>query len=144
MYYLDIGNDKESGQCLLGTAFDVVGLRGAFSTAGICSALPSPLHQDPTLRDPKPEEQADQSRLSCVELALLNLQSPAINSVMASIAAEYVWALLVTGGLKRFATFVSLRHGSMQSSWTTPEQVAHSVQLEPQFFVKNRTRSSGA
>jgi len=195
--YLDLGNARESGQCLLGTASTVEDLRDAFATPGICRALPAPLLQDPSLSQARPEEaeaafthkeqgggvlapgttdtqdtqdahetqgghlrrsrrsarpvQATQEvrevddlvgaagtrtavGLSCAELLQANLQSPAINPLMATIGAEYLWSLLLTGGVRRFATYLSLSPGVMASSWTTPEQVARAVAVAPTFF----------
>ena len=134
-WYLDLGNGLESGQVLLGCVETVEAMQGAFSLSGLprCSLLPSPLLQEPRLKEARPEERAD-LQLSCAELLAANAQSMTINPIMADIGADYLYRLLVTGTLKRFATTVDLACGMVRSRYTSPEALARVLGCEPSFF----------
>lgn len=126
LWWLDCGNWKESGQVLLGCTADRKQLDGAFALGGACTALPSPALQSPELLVARPEE-ADETRLSCAELAARNEQSLAVNQMVAAIAGDYLLRLLVSRDLKKFATYFDQPSGSSRSSYTTPEAVAAAV-----------------
>ncbi len=95
--------------------------------------LPSPAWQAPRLLQPLPEEiKGDQ--LSCAELAWLNHQSATINRRVAAEAADYL-LLLLSGQLKRFATFIAMDAGSARSQYTTPSEIARVVGLQPEELI---------
>ena len=120
---------------LLGCVDTVEAMAQAFSLSGLprCSLLPSPLLQEPKLKEARPEERADH-QLSCAELLAANAQSMTINPVMADIGADYLYRLLVGGDLKRFATTIDLACGIVRSRYTTPETLAKVLGCKPTFF----------
>jgi hypothetical protein len=61
--------------------------------------------------------------LSCEEMALANAQSLMINQRVAAEAADYLLRLLVTGGLKKFQTFIDLPSGTTKSTYITQENI---------------------
>ena len=141
-WWLDCGNSGESGQVLLGTTPRAQAplFRGAFS-GGMCMALPLPTWQRPELLRGGLEEQADaEERLSCAELTLRNFQSMGVNPTVAVVAADYLFRLLLTGGLRKFATYFDLASGATRSLYTTPEVVAASVGKTPAMFDGGQTR----
>jgi hypothetical protein len=130
---LDCGNFSESGQVLLGSAHTVEAMQPAFTFARQCIALPSPALQAPDLLVPRPEERENTS-LSCAELALANAQSLMINCALACEAADYVLRMLITGTLKRYATYIDLPSGRKTSSYITRESLASTLGKDSSFF----------
>lgn len=55
IWWLDCGNQRESGQVLFGSTNDPRALRSAFPLDGFCQRLPSPAMQCPDLLEPQPE-----------------------------------------------------------------------------------------
>ncbi len=135
LWWLDCGNRARSGQVLLGSTASREALQQAFPTpaARICRVLPSPAWQSPRLLQPLPEEIKGE-KLSCAEMAWLNHQSATINRRIAAEAADYL-LLLLTGQLKRFATFIAMDAGAARSQYTTPSEIARSVGLQPDELV---------
>jgi PRTRC genetic system ThiF family protein len=133
-WWLDCGNASESGQVLLGAAPSVEELAGAFSPPSVCRTLPYPALQRPELLEALPEELTD-TNLSCAEMAVLNAQSLMVNQAVAAVAADYLLRLLVTGDLRKFATYLDLAAGSARSLYTTPEAVAASCGKTPEVFA---------
>jgi PRTRC genetic system ThiF family protein len=119
IWYLDAGNNFDSGQILLGSHNCAEGLiphLEQFEKTGIMGALPSPIWQCPNLIESQPEELVN-THLSCAELATINAQSLTINQAMASIIADYLFRLTLTKDLRKFATFLNLKSGSMRSEF---------------------------
>jgi hypothetical protein len=85
------------------------------------------------LLEPTPEELADHN-LSCAELAALNRQGLVVNQRVAAEAADYLYRLTLTGGLRRFATYFELSSGVTRSRYITPEAVGRVVGRDPEFF----------
>jgi PRTRC genetic system ThiF family protein len=135
IWWLDMGNGLDHGQVLLGSTSHLFTLARAFASVPLprCSLLPSPLLQEPNLRQPRPEEQGDR-RLSCAELLAANAQSMTINPAMAVEGADYLYRLLISGNLKKFATYLDLSAGTKRSLYTTPQAVANVLGCEPSFF----------
>lgn len=121
IWWLDCGNNSDSGQVLLGSAARREQMKGAFD-AGLCSRLPSPAAQRPELLVPTKEERSSK-RMSCAELAAANLQSLNINAAVGCMAANMLTRLLLTRDLKSFACELNLAAGSMRSTYATPEAV---------------------
>ena len=108
IWWLDLGNSKESGQALLGSTCQPARLKNAFPLPDRCGALPAPSLQHPELLDPRPEELSpEKSGLSCEEMAARNAQSLVINRTVADLGAAYLVQLLFE--LQRQA-LMSLRH----------------------------------
>jgi PRTRC genetic system ThiF family protein len=119
IWYLDAGNNFDSGQILLGSHNSLEELTphlDKFKKTGIMGALPSPVLQCPNLIELRPEE-LENTHLSCAELANLNAQSLTINQTIASIVTDYLFRLSLTKDLRKFATFLNLKSGSMRSEF---------------------------
>lgn len=120
IYWLDCGNhtNSSSGQVLLGTtnqfkqqtAFDNL------KNPNFCVNLPSPSLQHPELVDARGNENVS-SHLSCAEIQARNQQSLFVNQQVAAIASEYLSALTLIGGLRRFATYFDNSSGTMRSRY---------------------------
>jgi PRTRC genetic system ThiF family protein len=125
-WWLDAGNDLNTGQVLLGNAYALCQLRGCFPCSTMCQSLPSPALQFPDLIKP-PETAAPRRDLSCRQLMLLNEQSLVVNQRVASEIGDFLMRLLLTNDLQRFATYFNLHAGTTTSSYVTPEVVARAV-----------------
>ena len=79
---IDCGNAYSSGQVLVGNLANTAGIR--LDKLGLCSGLPSPYVQEPTLLEPEPDEPA----LSCADLARRGEQSLIINAQVAAVAGQ--------------------------------------------------------
>jgi len=122
VWWLDCGNQRESGQVLLGSTNDPRALRSAFPLDGFCQQLPSPVMQCPDLLEPQPEELSHHN-LSCAELALANAQGLIVNQRVAAEAADYLARLLIHQNLRRFATWFDLASGSVKNHFITQEAI---------------------
>ena len=135
IWWLDLGNGLDYGQVLLGSTTNIQTLASAFALSPLarCSLLPSPLLQEPNLREGRPEEKQDH-QLSCAQLLAANAQSMTINPALALEGADYLYRFLITGTLKRFATYLDLPSGTKRSHYTTPQTLAIVLGCEPSFF----------
>lgn len=122
VWWLDCGNQRESGQVLLGSTNDPRSLRSAFPLDGFCQHLPSPVLQCPDLLEPQPEELSHHN-LSCAELVLANAQGLIVNQRVAAEAADYLARLLIHQNLRRFATWFDLASGSVKNHFITQEAI---------------------
>ncbi|AFZ28596.1 dinucleotide-utilizing enzyme possibly involved in molybdopterin or thiamin biosynthesis (plasmid) [Cylindrospermum stagnale PCC 7417] len=125
-WWLDCGNhaNSSSGQVLLGSTNQFT-LEVAFDNLhkpNFCINLPSPSCQHPELLTPLPEE-LNSTPLSCAEIQARNRQSLFVNQQVAVIAVEYMLALTLTGGLRRFATYFHNSTGSCRSLYTCAESL---------------------
>jgi PRTRC genetic system ThiF family protein len=140
VWWLDCGNGFTDGQVVLGSARTLARLASAFRVPTVCAQLPSPALVHPNLLVVKAEELGD-AELSCEEILARNAQSLTVNQQVAAVAGHYLVELLLTGTLKRFATYFDLQSGSMRSNYITPEAVAKAVGQTPEnLFV---TSASG-
>lgn len=108
-WWLDCGNNLQSGQVLLGnsnTSCPVI------SPLGFCSHLPMPSVLHPELLD---IIDPDENGLSCADLVQQDAQSLMINQAMAAWAAQYLYRLVVTQDLDIYATYLDLDSGSARS-----------------------------
>jgi hypothetical protein len=130
-WWLDCGNDRETGQVLLGSSCTAEDLRGSFALQTVCHALPSPAMQFPDLlRTQQATKGKERRRLSCIELMMLQEQSLMINQRIANEAGEMLARLLLYRNLQRFATFVDAEMGLQRSEFVTPEAVARATRLK--------------
>jgi hypothetical protein len=134
-FWLDCGNSNESGQVLLGSAPTVKVLKGAFVSPRTCVALPSPALQAPDLLIARPEELAD-TRMSCAELMQANLQSLAVNQMVAAVASDFLTRMLTGLPLKKFRTDFDLASGSARSRAITPTEFAACCGRGTDYFTK--------
>jgi hypothetical protein len=124
VWWVDCGNDRDTGQVLVGNCAAVDGLYGAFvPEAGVARGAPAPSLVLPELVAGAAEVLGpDDDRLSCVQRIAQDGQSPAVNEATAALAADTVWRL-TQGALDRFGVFYSLAEGTMQALRLTPEAV---------------------
>lgn len=122
VWWLDCGNKKTVGQVRLGRKWK--DNQTPLALDGYCSWLPLPSVQSPELIDVSdaPDEAspvADESHLSCAELAMRGSQSLSINFRMASIASEMLGKLLLTLDLEYYAAYVSEAAGESRKFITS-------------------------
>jgi PRTRC genetic system ThiF family protein len=134
-WWIDCGNDRETGQVLIGSATTPYQLRGAFAIDPLCQSLPSPAMQCPDLLRAVEEGPKRKQRLSCLQLMLMNEQSLMINQRIANEAGEMLTQLLLYRNLQRFATFVDTKLGVQTSEYTTPDAVARSIRRKRTDFL---------
>ena len=133
--WLDCGNEESSGQVVVGSETDAGDLEGAFTpSCKICKKLPAPSLVAPDLLEARPEELAA-SKVSCAEIAVANAQSLAVNQMVASVATDYLLRLL-TGGLKRFATYFDLESGSMRSRYITVNEISCVIKKPVEYLIQ--------
>jgi PRTRC genetic system ThiF family protein len=124
IFWLDCGNHagSSSGQVLLGTTnqFTIESSLDRKENPNFCINLPSPSLQHLELLQPLPEE-LTATPLSCTKIQARKQQSLFVNSQVAAQASEYLLALTLTGGLRRFATYFDNRAGAMRSLYNCGE-----------------------
>jgi len=128
-WWLDCGNSRHSGQVLLG-GFNNKNDAAAFPIPGYCARLPLPTQQHPELLIEEAQEEADESALSCADLALRGAQGLAVNQQVAVIAGDYLLQMLVYGTLTRFQTYFDQGSGTMRSTPITPSSVQKYLDAE--------------
>jgi hypothetical protein len=98
VWYLDCGNHAAAGQILLGSSWETDPGFYNFGGPG-CARLPSPVLLAPDILKPKPEELTN--KLSCAEMAVLNLQSESVNVRVAAEVADYLYRMVagISNGL---------------------------------------------
>lgn len=109
--WLDCGNHEGSGQVIVGGVTDARQLAGAIRL-GLCAKLPSPSLVAPELL----EATARRRREDCAAAMEDNLQSLMVNQMMAAVAAEYLYKLIVARRITTFQTVVDLGALSMRST----------------------------
>jgi PRTRC genetic system ThiF family protein len=118
-WWLDCGNHHSAGQVLLGKAsFD----SDPWRLPGFCSWLPLPSKQHPELLDDIPDAPALPA-MSCAQAALAGAQGLTINAIMATLAADMLYRMLVTRDLDRYAVYVDLGAGSARSKYILRDEV---------------------
>jgi len=118
-YGLDLGNERHSGQALLGNITNVNAIK--FDRLGLCTGLPSPYVQEPALLEPPP---ANADPLSCADLTLREEQSPVVNQQVAALAAHYAYQFLVRRELTQMATTFTLEPAVSKSYLLTKQRIA--------------------
>jgi PRTRC genetic system ThiF family protein len=117
-YCLDLGNEHHSGQVLLGNVTDPDEIK--FDRLGLCTGLPSPYIQEPTLLEPPP---ADADPLSCADMMLREEQSLVVNQQVAALGAHYAYQFLVRRELTQMVTEFTLEPPTTRSRWITEANV---------------------
>lgn len=123
-WWLDCGNTKNAGQVLLGGGYQ--GARHA-PLPGYVSWLPLPSEQHPELLRRLAGEEPHEENLSCAEMALQDSQGLAINQRMAAEAADYLVRMLITGDLRKYATYIDLESGASRSKYIHNETPGQST-----------------
>lgn len=124
VWYLDVGNARNSGQLLFGNVTRPEGLRGAFNPhLGRCRALPAPGMQRPDLLTALSVERDQAMEPDCAEAIMHDEQSRTVNQVMAALAASHLEQLLA-GTARGMATYVDLDDGTLRVVPAEPKIVA--------------------
>jgi PRTRC genetic system ThiF family protein len=114
LWQLDCGNHYESGQVLLGNWLEGKDNYQLNEKVNLCSAIKAPTQQHPELLEIAGLN-TQRSETSCGESLLRGEQSLNINSAIALTAADYLFRLLLTKDLDKYATYLDLKHGDSQS-----------------------------
>jgi hypothetical protein len=123
IFWLDCGNERNSGQILLGNALTPEELRGAFDRAtGVCRTLPAPSLQRPDLLLAPPAP-PDAQAAGCAEALIAGDQDPTINAFVADLAADWVHKLL-TGRCRWMADYFNNDDGTRAVIPADPSRVA--------------------
>jgi PRTRC genetic system ThiF family protein len=117
--WLDAGNHEDSGQVVVGTETTLAPLRQAIKV-GICTRLPAPSLVYPELLEATERRRRD----DCAAAMEDNLQSLMVNQMMAAIAGEYLYKLVVPRRLTTFQTVVDLNTLAMRSTPITVHTLA--------------------
>jgi PRTRC genetic system ThiF family protein len=133
--WLDCGNHEHAGQVVVGTAIKQDQLQGAFALGGMCSALPAASLLYPELLQDQAAPVID-----CAAAMAQNIQSLTVNQMMASIATEYLYKLIVRRRITTFQTVVDLETLSATSTPITPKRIAKEtgVPIEDLMTVKKK------
>lgn len=144
-FWLDCGNERNSGQILLGNALDPATLRGAFDReAGVCRALPAPSLQRPDLLLTPPEPPPGAHEVGgCAEAVEVGLQGPTINAFVADLAADWIDRLLA-GRCRWMADYFNNEDGTRTVIPADPARVARLVGLRESALAPALRRSKVA
>jgi len=118
LWAIDSGNAAFNGQILVGNATS----RGQIQLdkLGLCTALPSPYLQEPSLLLPEEKEQLH----SCAELTLREEQSLMVNRMAATIVAQYVYNMSIRRQLTQMSTAFNLEPTVMTPTFITEKTIA--------------------
>lgn len=124
--WLDCGNHEHSGQVVVGSATAAQQLVGALKL-GVCAALPTaPLIYPELLVDAPARPRED-----CAAAMQDNAQSLMVNQMMAAIAGQYLYQLVVSRRLTTFRTVVDLASLTMRSDPITATALSAATGLTP-------------
>lgn len=123
--WLDVGNERDWGTVLLGTATEVHQLRGAFALGGACTALPAPTLRYPHLLDDEPM----QPLADCAGAMAEGTQSLMVNQAIAAIAAQYLAALVIARQITVYETALDLATLTAHSLPITVAAIAEATTL---------------
>ena len=138
LWWLDCGNERDSGQILLGNVTNPEDLRGTFAAdLGLCRALPAPSLQRPDLLVTPP---APEPELDCAERVVRGDQGPTINQVVAAIAASFVEKLLAST-CSWLGIYFDMEQGTLRTIQAEPKVVAQLSDLHVNALVSGRRGS---
>lgn len=126
--WLDCGNHEASGQVVVGsTAGDPhgLGMTGALKLPGLCGRLPSAPLLYPELLVDAPRR----PREDCAAAMQDNAQSLMVNQMMAAIASQYLYQIVVRRRLTTFQTVVDLDSLAMRSDAITAANLSRATGL---------------
>ncbi|MCL4488367.1 MAG: ThiF family adenylyltransferase [Chloroflexi bacterium] len=146
LWWLDAGNGENTGQVLLGSTSSPKILRCAFPhypDSTYCVHLPAPHLQHPDLLETRPDEPKTSeapSNISCAQMVWTGDQSPSINSMVANIAASYLWRMFTDRrGLTTFATYCNLEAMSVRSRYIMPEGIGAVLDKPAAWFEQRKS-----
>jgi len=132
--WIDCGNHEASGQVVCGNTQAKESMHGAIQL-GMCSKLPAaPLLYAELLKDAPIVPRAD-----CAAAVLDNAQSLMVNQMMAAIAGQYLYDLIVRRRLTRFRTVVDLESLSMRSDAITARALAEACAVSTDHILGVKT-----
>lgn len=117
IWALDSGNDRHSGQVLIGNMTDASQIK--FDRLGLCTGLPSPYIQEPDLLQPEEEEQP----LSCAEMAMWEQQSLMVNRFAAAVTAQLVNNFVLQRQVTQLGAYFNLEPMVMRPRLITRQAV---------------------
>jgi len=131
MWWIDGGNGKFSGQVLIGSTVRKFATADCIVGSTICRKLPAPSLVHPELLQDQESgiTRRAEERVSCPDLVRLGEQSLNVNQRVAIEVTEMLSSFLLTGSLRRFASYFDLESGSSRSLYCTPEHIEKAVQL---------------
>lgn len=106
LLWIDAGNDRSSGQVIIGNAGENWYRRNDFKHEEAYDYLPHAGIVFPELLDPSDEVEPDTEGMSCAELLALGTQHLLINDMMANIAAQYLYKVLFNEPIYSHMTYV--------------------------------------
>jgi PRTRC genetic system ThiF family protein len=120
-WWLDLGNERNSGQALLGNLVQSDHLAHAFQYQGqTVTALPAPSQQRPDLLTSPPRRQPE---ADCAERVITGDQGATINQAMAALGASFVEKLL-DGRCTWMAALLNMDEGILAATAPEPRRVA--------------------
>lgn len=132
--WLDVGNERDWGKALLGTAAEKRQLHGAFALGGICTALPAPSLCYPHLLDDLPI----QPRADCAAAMQDGVQSLMVNQAMAAVAGQYLYQLTVARQVTTFETALDLASMTMRSTPITAATITAAAGLDANELTRRK------
>lgn len=115
---------------LIGSTAKKFDTADCFVGSTICRKLPAPSLVHPELLQDQESGIARRvERVSCPDLVRLGEQSLNINQRVAIEITEMLSSFLLTGSLRRFASYFDLESGSSRSLYCTSEHIELAVQL---------------
>lgn len=121
--WIDCGNHESSGQVVVGNVIDRRLLHSALELPGLCSKLPAASALYPELIKEEPER----PRADCAAAMLDNAQSLMVNQMMAAIAAQYLYQVIIGRRLLTYQTTVDLGGLAMRSDPITAASLSQAA-----------------
>jgi PRTRC genetic system ThiF family protein len=124
--WLDCGNHRNAGQVVVGNTDKVERITRELENVddeNRITYLPNAALVFPQLLQPGPDAAAAENDLSCAELMARQEQHLLVNDMMANIAAQYAYKLLLGQPVTTFITFVDADGLNMRSVPITPAEL---------------------
>lgn len=137
--WIDCGNHEQSGQVVCGNTLSPEGMRASLRL-GMCSKLPAAPLLYPELLKDAPKRPRD----DCAALVADNAQSLMVNQMMASIAGQYLYDLVIRRQLTRFRTVVDLESLTMRSDPSTARALSLACGLSVDQILGTKTKKRRA
>lgn len=134
--WIDCGNHEHSGQVVCGNTLAQTHMQAAVSM-GMCAKLPAASLVYPELLKDTPTR----PREDCAAQMEDNAQSLMVNQMMAGVASQYLYQLLVARRLTTFHTTVDLHSLSMRSMPITAAGLAEACDVSVDHILGNAPKS---
>jgi PRTRC genetic system ThiF family protein len=132
--WIDCGNHEHSGQVVVGTTLTSDHMHKAVQL-GMCAKLPvAPLLYPELLKDVSVRPRED-----CAAAMEDNAQSLMVNQMMAGIASQYLYQIVVQRRLTTFQTVIDLSSLSMRSTPITVAQLASACNVPIDHITGTKT-----